>query len=417
MKELGALARAVIAFGVSDAASACSPDTSASTTEERVLTARLLAIDDASFRERGGEPFVVALRNLFLSHFRSVGKEPVGQWLWRKPISIALPLIRLLLLPHAEKAGILEAFDRDLDVKARFEEGSFAYSQIPESSQNGLSLVGEILINFYSEILASAGVPGYFVGTEANLDRQSVLLAFERANPALRVCPGCDGKGPSSDRNTIRADADHFFPKSKYPFLAIQPDNLTPLCKDCNQVYKRDRDVSDARGVESLADVYHPYFRPARDDVVVTVEGVEGRTEPQIKLRSRLDDRQAHARLNSLIHLLDLEERWQGDLTQHVLESNLLQALVYATQDERGDINFHPTEAWLVDKLTTVVQDMAFGIGRVINAIPTIAYAKWVVKDSNALKLWLEGFRAQFLLDTLPDAILLAGESGAIHGT
>lgn len=49
-------------------------------------------------------------------------------------------------------------------------------------------------------------------------------------------------------------DLDHFLPQSKYPRLAIVPDNLVPICSDCNGI-KRSF-VAESPEEEPL----HPYF-------------------------------------------------------------------------------------------------------------------------------------------------------------
>lgn len=49
-------------------------------------------------------------------------------------------------------------------------------------------------------------------------------------------------------------DLDHFFPKEKYPYLAISFYNLIPICKWCNYIKNND-DVLDEK-----EDIYHPYF-------------------------------------------------------------------------------------------------------------------------------------------------------------
>lgn len=39
-----------------------------------------------------------------------------------------------------------------------------------------------------------------------------------------------------------RSDYDHFFPKSKYPFISINLKNLAPTCDKCNRKYKLQKD-------------------------------------------------------------------------------------------------------------------------------------------------------------------------------
>ncbi len=65
----------------------------------------------------------------------------------------------------------------------------------------------------------------------------------------LKVCPYCNREyintvdriklDEKTELKGVRPDFDHFFPKSKYPFLSCSIFNLIPACKFCNQL-KRD---------------------------------------------------------------------------------------------------------------------------------------------------------------------------------
>lgn len=70
----------------------------------------------------------------------------------------------------------------------------------------------------------------------------------------LDVCPYCNNE----DIETInekgaeaRPDLDHFFPKSKFPFLALTLSNLIPAGTRCNQKYKKSK---------SMFGYIHPYI-------------------------------------------------------------------------------------------------------------------------------------------------------------
>lgn len=61
------------------------------------------------------------------------------------------------------------------------------------------------------------------------------------------ICPYCHRSyiGVVEEENGSRAitpDLDHFYPKSKYPFLAVTLSNLVPSCLFCNQRAKNDID-------------------------------------------------------------------------------------------------------------------------------------------------------------------------------
>ncbi|MDC9511228.1 HNH endonuclease [Pseudoalteromonas sp. Angola-4] len=63
---------------------------------------------------------------------------------------------------------------------------------------------------------------------------------------SLEICPYCNKRDIETTlgRNVIaRADLDHFYPKSKYPFLATTLYNLIPACNFCNQKFKKSIDT------------------------------------------------------------------------------------------------------------------------------------------------------------------------------
>ncbi|MCW9718135.1 hypothetical protein [Avibacterium sp. 21-599] len=51
-------------------------------------------------------------------------------------------------------------------------------------------------------------------------------------NPDIQ-CPFCGGIN-------FPSELDHFLPKKSFSYYAIFPYNLIPICKDCNQIYKRE---------------------------------------------------------------------------------------------------------------------------------------------------------------------------------
>lgn len=73
--------------------------------------------------------------------------------------------------------------------------------------------------------------------------REEFLEYFRQANTDLEMCPCCDEhRLYSRHKMTIRTDIDHFLPKTTYPHLACHPDNLVPVCHQCNSGFKGEID-------------------------------------------------------------------------------------------------------------------------------------------------------------------------------
>ncbi|MBF4102148.1 hypothetical protein INT80_00710 [Gallibacterium anatis] len=49
----------------------------------------------------------------------------------------------------------------------------------------------------------------------------------------------------------IPTEIDHFLPKSEFCYYSIFPYNLIPICKDCNQTYKKNFFPENKRAINS----------------------------------------------------------------------------------------------------------------------------------------------------------------------
>src|SRR5690606_364107 len=83
--------------------------------------------------------------------------------------------------------------------------------------------------------------------------------AYELASQLkVNICPYCNriptytiGK---SLRKGTRPQFDHFFDKSRYPYLSLSIYNLVPSCNICNSSYKHSKEFN-------IKDHYHPYLK------------------------------------------------------------------------------------------------------------------------------------------------------------
>ena len=330
------------------------------------------------------------IKALFIEHFDKNGFPKAGPFFWRKWEKIKRPLLELIALPVSEKKGILAAFTADMDLAGRFVEGRLLSLNLSRNS--ALSLVEEIVGNCYTDILADKVVPASVLNTIAPLDRQTVLRAYldaqNQRTPSLKVCPGCDGRPPSVSDGKIHEDLDHFFPKSRYPLLAVHLLNLTPLCKDCNQSYKGSKDAiadndDQVADVHCLHDIFHPYLRPAQPEVAVNVYRLAD-GQPHIVVEPHQNDAQQIARLHSLLYTLNVNGRWDGDLIEERLRPKLEMLLLHGWQDD-GQVD----EEKLRDGLATAVATLSRFIGREPGNVAALAYARWLAGDGQGQREWV----------------------------
>lgn len=76
------------------------------------------------------------------------------------------------------------------------------------------------------------------------IDRHYLLIYNEM--PSHKSCPFC---GINQMQKTYKPDYDHLAYKAKYPILAINMKNLVPMCSECNQKYKKQKDVFYKNGL------------------------------------------------------------------------------------------------------------------------------------------------------------------------
>ncbi|WP_386686441.1 HNH endonuclease [Lonepinella sp. MS14437] len=103
--------------------------------------------------------------------------------------------------------------------------------------------------NIATQLLDSANMKQlystYFVGKRCS-DYYDMLINNAK-DPKIQ-CPYCGGIGEPNE-------LDHFLPKSKFAYYAIFPYNLVPVCKDCNQKYKK-----EFYPIEKNKQLIHPYL-------------------------------------------------------------------------------------------------------------------------------------------------------------
>lgn len=88
----------------------------------------------------------------------------------------------------------------------------------------------------------------------------------------VKYCPYCNADMVYTiqlDKNAspYKSAFDHFFPRSRYPFLALSLYNLLPSCERCNSKFKRDNYT------ETLA-TFHPYLHDVDDSTRFVLLGI-----------------------------------------------------------------------------------------------------------------------------------------------
>lgn len=117
---------------------------------------------------------------------------------------------------------------------------------------------------------------GYDFGNNRCISNRGYKDDFCMDYPTLEVCPYCDG-----DIGT--PELDHYLFKDGFPLLACSPWNIVPVCKSCNDIgSKGSRPAITVGPPNSMDDWFHPFFRPASDQVQIRLSGTPRDSIPQL---------------------------------------------------------------------------------------------------------------------------------------
>lgn len=243
------------------------------------------------------------------------GDIPTADWINRAPKlrQLLANIVNFLSTYPDQRALLLDAYynDRDYYHHLNDEDFSFKFFGLAKELK---SLLETLMVELYDKLVSENGYPSLIMMDGKHFNRRHMLVAWKNLN-SLAVCPTCDGDIPSEINNIPLNDADHFLPKSVYPLLALHPANLVPVCLECNQRVKRDRDPLQYQGKRSFKHTFMPYNEAAVDFIMVKCNRDEVN---RLRILIHDFDDTVSSRVNSLNEVLFLEERWNSRINQKV---------------------------------------------------------------------------------------------------
>ncbi len=86
---------------------------------------------------------------------------------------------------------------------------------------------------------------------------------LKHLSQTIKYCPYCNADTvyafEKGNKTKVASALDHFYPKSKYPFLALSLYNLVPVCSRCN---------TQMKGSADMKDVANPYIEDIHRNIV-----------------------------------------------------------------------------------------------------------------------------------------------------
>jgi len=93
-------------------------------------------------------------------------------------------------------------------------------------------------------------------------------------NRQSNICPFC-GIERILPPDHYKQDYDHLLCKKTYPFAAVNMENLVPMGRDCNTIYKKEKDILHGEG-----GIRRKYFYPFQLNGIKIIVKLEGSTLP-----------------------------------------------------------------------------------------------------------------------------------------
>jgi len=200
----------------------------------------------------------------------------------------------------ADKLHMRTVLESQLEFACLYDDRP-AHRLLPlDGTREPFTSMRRLMEDFYDEWLQNKPERGYpFVSGAMRLTDLS-----ESFRP-LPVCPYCDG--------TMRTlQIDHVLPKSLYPCLSCHPDNLAPVCGDCNSVHvKGNKAPLTPTVAEVVNEWFHPYLRSGHKLLQAKPEKRSDRT---LTLTLTAETPDNHQRAQKLDGLLRLTSFWGADL-------------------------------------------------------------------------------------------------------
>jgi len=256
----------------------------------------------------------------------------------------------------------LEEFRHDRGFVTQTADPGFTFRLRPALGGRHREQARQWLIGYYNQLGKSGFHPNICIHSSDYFTSQKWWDGFYETNPRQRMCSVCDGT--LNHGQTI----EHYFPKSEYPVLSVHPANLIPVCKKCNNEFKKNQDPLDGF---DITQVFIPYQHQIRAEIELDFTSTANGRE-EISLRSATNNPELPTRLQRYSDLFGIPKQWNDNIHEiseiawHVLsyrieilqeegvplDQNSLREAIGRTCDrmEQDWGNFHylyPATGWL----------------------------------------------------------------------
>jgi hypothetical protein len=289
-------------------------------------------------------------------------KSGIGSWLWGRifdngKVTKFGKAVNGLAAKARNEVNAAKQVAIAIEQDARFAEcwdASNFELQFPLYYSDWLKPVKAVASPFY-DWLGSMGFASAVFGLYGgDMSRARIMDAFWSLHP--KVCGYCDGPAGDKSETTQANDCDHFFPRSKWPHLAIHPRNLFSACLGCNRTWKNANKPMGEGNVNGLADTYHPQLRPGVNTITVTANTSPNNPRHVV---ITLNDTGLARRATTIDETLQLKSRWTNDanasidgegVSVFVAENHIHLAQGHALSVNELNVAINASIAWCQNK-------------------------------------------------------------------
>lgn len=154
----------------------------------------------------------------------------------------------------------------------------------------------------------------------------------------IDVCPYCGQQymiiAMGKNKTIAEATLDHYLPKEKYKYLALNFYNLIPVCKNCNSSYK---------GISEKL-IINPHFFSYGENIKFEIENLDivnyldKDKVFKLKITNISKDKMIHNLVDKHTDVLCIKERYEH--LQNIIKSLILKKQAYETSGNEKLINF-----------------------------------------------------------------------------
>jgi len=204
------------------------------------------------------------------------------------------------------------------------------------------NLINDINDEFSNEKTETTNSKNVFIKAY-EIIRDNFGASLQKENKIF-LCPYCERNyinviDVNEDKKIIKPDLDHFYPKSKYPYLACSIENLIPACQFCNQRVKGTldtfEDVPNPLEVKIFENISFNYLNSA---IVIFIENKESLND-KIKnyIKSFYIEEIYSHHTEILDDLLDLSRKYNKVKEKNIYDN----CKSFFSREEINDLIFH----------------------------------------------------------------------------